>query len=82
MTSDPPATRPPHNIAQLAGDYLATWFAAGVLVVVAGLALLAYETTTVSLVVAVILLFGVTALMTVGIYRLLDDQGDEPASVV
>lgn len=80
MTSESPATRP-HHIARLAGDHLATWFTVGVLLVVGGLALLAYETTAVSLVVAVTLLFAVTAAMTAGIYRLLDHQEDEPGPV-
>lgn len=80
MTSASPATRP-HRIARLAADHLATWFIAGVLVVVGGLALLAYETTAVSLVVAVTLLFAVTAAMTAGIFRLLEHQEDDPEPV-
>ena len=80
MTSASPATRP-HHIARLAGDQLATWFTAGVLLVVGGLALLAHETTAVSLVVAVTLLFSVTAAMAAGIHRLLQHQEDEPAPV-
>jgi uncharacterized membrane protein len=60
---------------------MATWFIAGVLVVVGGLALLAVETTAVSLAVAVMLLFAVTAAMTAGIFRLLEHQEDEPEPV-
>ncbi len=60
---------------------MATWFIAGVLVVVGGLALLAYETTAVSLAVAVTLLLTVTAAMTAAIFRLLEHQEDEPEPV-
>ena len=80
MTSASPAPRP-HRIARLAGDHLATWFIVGVLVVVGGLALLAYETTAVSLVVAVTLLLTVTVAMTAAIFRLLEHQEDEPEPV-
>ena len=60
---------------------MATWFIAGVLVVVGGLALLAYETTAVSLAVAVTLLLTVTVAMTAAIFRLLEHQEDEPEPV-
>lgn len=80
MTSASSATRP-HTIARLAADHLATWFVGGVLVVVGGLALLAHETTAVSLVVAVALLFAVTGAMTAGIFRLLEHQEDDPEPV-
>ena len=60
---------------------MATWFIAGVLVVVGGLALLAYETTAVSLAVAVTLLLTVTVAMTAATFRLLEHQEDEPEPV-
>ncbi len=60
---------------------MATWFIAGVLVVVGGLALLAYETTAVSLAVAVTLLLTVTVAMTAAIFRLLEHHEDEPETV-
>jgi uncharacterized membrane protein len=80
MTSASPAPRPP-RIARIAGDQMATWFIAGVLVVVGGLALLAYETTAVSLAVAVTLLLTVTAAMTAAIFRLLEHHEDESETV-
>ena len=80
MTSASPATRP-HHIARLAGDQLATWFTAGVLLVVGGLALLAHETTGGSLGGAVGRLFSVTPAMAAGTPRLVRPQEDEPAPV-
>lgn len=80
MTSASPATRP-HRSARLAPGHPATWLGAGVPVVVGGLALLAHETTAVSLVVALTVLSAVTATATAGTLRLLAHRADDPEPV-
>lgn len=74
MPSDTPAPRPPI----LSGDHhLVSVMLAGILAVVGGLALLAYETSVVSLLVAVAIMLGAVGFLTVAIFRLLAHE--EPA---
>jgi hypothetical protein len=74
MPSDTTAPRPPI----LAGDHhFVSVMMAAILAVVGGLALLAFETTALSLFVACALMLGTTGMLTVAIFRLLSHDEDE-----